>query len=130
MGVFGKVQFGICRAELFALLGKPDGTAKANRRDSQPTIFLFDGWEFYVHRDADVLYGIRSDNGEYLRGGDTLVVDPWQLRFGLPVADAETALRADNVAFDVRESEQEIRLVVAGGVVLFFVTNAESRYGA
>ncbi|MBC8141930.1 MAG: hypothetical protein H7Y38_10870 [Armatimonadetes bacterium] len=124
-GGFGKVQFGIRRAELFALLGEPDGTAKANRRDSHPTIFLYGGWEFYVHADADALYGIRCDTGEHLRGGDTLVVDPWRLRFGLPIADAESALLAEGIAFEVRKAERETRLIIGGGAALFFATDPE-----
>ncbi len=104
------------------------GTAKASRRDPRPTIFLYGGWEFYVDCDTDILYSVRCD-GEPLRGGDTLVIDPWKLRFGLSVADAESTLIAESIAFDVRESENDTRLVVGSGVVLMFAADPDDNDG-
>ena len=126
-GVFGAVRWGLSRAELEALLGTPDGTANRSRRDRHPTVFVYGDFEFYIAPQDDLLYAVHCDNFSVPRGNAMLAVEPWILRYGLPLVEAEAGLMAEGIAFRKSDAADAVRLYAESGASLTFSTDDAAR---
>src|SRR5262249_13311892 len=99
-GAFGPVSIGLSRDNLLHLLGLPDATASRFRKDRHPAILKYGDFAFhFLGRDQSRLSGIFLDTFDVPRGNAVLHVDPWCIRYGLPLEEVEYLLAEANIPF-------------------------------
>ena len=97
-GQFGPLRCGTSREELLAALGAPPLWGTEQDREIA-SIWRYGNVEFYF--DEDRVWMIFSDHEDLSDGGETLRVNRWIVRRGLPRLDFETQLTKEAIEFNV-----------------------------
>ncbi|WP_433421665.1 hypothetical protein ACQP1V_11090 [Microtetraspora malaysiensis] len=124
-GRFGPIRLGATRAAIRDLLGEPHAVHIATRRVAYEDIWKYGDFEFYFddsHDGADILWMIYTDEFTIPRCGSGVDVDPWLLRWDLPLAEATAALSGAGVGWDPHPAPPPDMdsIVTTGGVHLGF----------
>ena len=126
-GVFGPVEFGMTGDEILALLGAPDFVF-TRRRSRRPIGFEYGHVEFYLIDAKDNrLCTINLNHFDMPEGNESLRLDPWWVRGGLPRPEAEAALNRAGISFlpaEVADPSMD-GIVTASGVTLGFIREDE-----
>jgi hypothetical protein len=149
-GAFGSLHPGITRTQIEALVGPPDDysilSRKERRRYKEEDHWKYSGvWVYGCNGDNGILGSVQLFFDEqhslwyilidYLymclpSGGEKIQIDPWILRPGLSLEDAQTALTQSQLRYHIRQDpfyEEIVHLVLETGVLLYFDREAESR---
>lgn len=136
-GLFGPLSLGMPRAQVEAALGAPDDYAVLSRRASRQhrpeehwkysKIWRYGGVELMFDGQDD-LWGVHIEHLARVvpAGGEKMRLDPWILRPGLSVAEAEAALQAQQITYRLRPDPFDnalVHLALETGPLLYFVVS-------
>ncbi len=120
-GRFGSVRLGMNRAQVESSLGTPDEIGGTSRKYRKPSIWKYGDVELHFVPGADFLFLIYLDEFDVPSGGKLVDFDPWIIRKGLTLSDAEEQLSRSGIGYEGRdyELEDEAKCITAGVGVKF-----------
>ncbi|MEZ0076923.1 hypothetical protein [Planotetraspora sp. GP83] len=104
-GRFGPIALGDSRTRLRHLLGNPDAYAITPSEDPRfEGIWLYGDLEFHFYDETDTVWMIYTDSFDVPSGGDAIGLDPWVLRWDMPIAEVRAALDDAGVGWEPNPS--------------------------